>query len=154
MVSDLAKANLTPLFEILPLEEAMPNLLVRKPADGIVYEAVKALAEHAKDPGICAGLWLYADCLEESHAIAQVLETPIGSFWHGILHRREGDFWNSKYWLRRARTVHLTLDAGQDYHPDEFVDAVEKAAGKDPADLVSVQRAEWMALISHCFEIA
>jgi hypothetical protein len=25
------------------------------------------------------------------------------SFWHAIMHRREGDFWNSKYWYARCR---------------------------------------------------
>ncbi len=49
-----------------------------------------------------AGLWLYHDYLDESHAISQEIHTPSGSFWHGILHRREGDFDNAKYWFRRV----------------------------------------------------
>ena len=49
-----------------------------------------------------AGLWLLANGLEQSHQISQSIETPTGSFWHGIMHRREGDFGNSKYWFRRV----------------------------------------------------
>lgn len=49
-----------------------------------------------------AGLWLLAGDLERSHALSQALPTHDGSFWHGIMHRREGDFENAKYWFRRV----------------------------------------------------
>src|SRR5262245_3674168 len=42
-----------------------------------------------------AGLWLAHDFLDESHAISQEIETPDGSYWHAIMHRREPDYWNS-----------------------------------------------------------
>src|SRR2546423_2203141 len=48
------------------------------------------------------GLWLWFDCLDESHTLSQTIRTPEGSFWHGILHRREGDYGNAKYWFRRV----------------------------------------------------
>ena len=51
-----------------------------------------------------AGLWLLFDYLEESHVISQDIETPSGSYWHAIMHRREPDFGNSKYWFRRVGT--------------------------------------------------
>ena len=54
-----------------------------------------ALAVHA-------GLWLWHDYLDESHIISQSLETAEGSFWHAIMHRREPDAWNSKYWWRKV----------------------------------------------------
>src|SRR5688572_27783268 len=43
---------------------------------------------------LLAGLWLWHDYLIESHHISQNLSTPTGSFWHAIMHRREGDFSN------------------------------------------------------------
>ncbi|HWG45483.1 MAG TPA: hypothetical protein VN688_22155 [Gemmataceae bacterium] len=49
-----------------------------------------------------AGLWLYFNFLDESHAISQELHTPTGSYWHAILHRREPDFDNAKYWFRQV----------------------------------------------------
>ncbi|MDX1927296.1 MAG: hypothetical protein SFV81_12315 [Pirellulaceae bacterium] len=49
-----------------------------------------------------AGLWLLAGELDRSHSVSQSLETAEGSYWHGIMHRREGDFWNAKYWFRRV----------------------------------------------------
>ena len=41
---------------------------------------------------VLAGLWLWHDWLDESHTISQALPSPAGSFWHAIMHRREGDF--------------------------------------------------------------
>jgi hypothetical protein len=51
---------------------------------------------------LLAGLWLHHDHLEASHQICQAIDTPSGSLWHAILHRREGDFSNAKYWYARA----------------------------------------------------
>src|SRR3989440_7195617 len=50
-----------------------------------------------------AGLWLWHDWLDESHHISQSLNSASGSFWHAIMHRREGDFSNSKYWYARCQ---------------------------------------------------
>jgi hypothetical protein len=49
-----------------------------------------------------AGLWLYHDFLDQSHNISQEVQTPTGSYWHGIMHRREPDPSNAKYWFRRV----------------------------------------------------
>ena len=52
---------------------------------------------------ILAGLWLLEGDLDASHERSQKWETPTGSYWHAIMHRREGDFGNSKYWYRRIK---------------------------------------------------
>lgn len=49
-----------------------------------------------------SGLWLLAGELDRSHTLSQSIETAAGAYWHGIMHRREEDFWNSKYWFRRV----------------------------------------------------
>lgn len=49
-----------------------------------------------------AGLWLLAGHLDRSHSVSQELHHADGSYWHGIMHRTEGDYWNAKYWMRRA----------------------------------------------------
>ena len=58
-----------------------------------------------------AGLWLLAGELDLSHNVSQSCDSQEGSFWHGIMHRREGDFGNSKYWFRRVgrHPVHQRL---------------------------------------------
>jgi hypothetical protein len=126
-----------------------------------------------------AGLWLYLDHLDESHTISQDLATPEGSYWHGIMHRREPDYWNSKYWFRRVgqhaifaplreRAVTLIEEAGRPrgsevllqqeaWDPYAFVDLCEAvAAGRADCELLcrQVQRAEWDLLFDHCYRTA
>lgn len=49
-----------------------------------------------------AGLLLWADCLDDSHHISQEVGSATGSYWHGLMHRREPDYGNSLYWFRRT----------------------------------------------------
>ena len=51
-----------------------------------------------------SGLLLWNDALNASHNISQGLENQTGSYWHGIMHRREPDYSNSKYWFGRVGT--------------------------------------------------
>lgn len=39
---------------------------------------------------------------DEAHAIAQDIETPMGSWIHALLHLIEGDLGNAAYWFHRA----------------------------------------------------
>ena len=46
---------------------------------------------------------LYAlDENDAAHRIFQDAGSSEGSYWHGMMHRREGDFDNARYWFRRA----------------------------------------------------
>ncbi|MGL4553801.1 MAG: hypothetical protein ACRC33_21770 [Gemmataceae bacterium] len=113
-------------------------------------------------PAACrAGLWLAFDFLDESHAISQDLETPEGSFWHAIMHQREPDAWNSKYWWRKVgahpvldRLVEQAPAAGYRFtDPSSFVDFVERVrdTGSDDEEIARrVQRLEWRLLFEHC----
>ena len=87
-----------------------------------------------------AGLWLLHNFLDESHTISQGIHTPEGSFWHAIMHRREPDPMNSKYWT-----------------PFKFVDYYGLAMAKKSADEETarwVQLLEWQLLFNYCWEKA
>ncbi len=59
------------------------------------------------DSLITAMLWLRIGVIDKPHEIVQEGRTPIASYLHGIVHRMEGDFWNSKYWFKKVRDVRL-----------------------------------------------
>ncbi|MCM8595538.1 hypothetical protein [Accumulibacter sp.] len=40
---------------------------------------------------------------DRAHAIVQELDDPLACWIHAILHKIEGDEWNSRYWYRRTR---------------------------------------------------
>ncbi len=126
-----------------------------------------------------AGVWLVHDFLDESHAISQNVETPTGAFWHGVMHRREGDYSNSKYWFRRVG-AHETLAAldehvaplaaaaatvewarrllvGGRYDPFAMVDACQNAVrtvGAEADFYRRVQQVEWELLFDYSYRRA
>ena len=54
---------------------------------------------------LLAGLWLLRDDLDRSHGFSQQIEGAEGhhgDYWHAIMHRREPDYGNAKYWFRRV----------------------------------------------------
>ena len=104
-----------------------------------------------------SGLWLLAGDLDRSHTISQDINDPEGSFWHGIMHRREGDFGNSKYWFRRVGNhpvFQQIAEQAPTYHdPFAFVDACSSANDDDPdgyAACIHLQWLEWQLLMAHC----
>jgi hypothetical protein len=144
------------------------------------------LAAPLKSPAyadaILAALWLWHDGLDECHHIVQKSPgdaTQTYSFWHAIMHRREGDFSNSKYWYARAAShpVLQTLQAhassavnrapadktllrliSNGWNPNAFVDFVESVhhdkANPLHAVAVELQRIEWQVLFDHCTRLA
>jgi len=112
-----------------------------------------------------AGLWLYFDYLHESHELSQELLTAEGSFWHSIMHRREPDASNSKYWWRKVGThpviselVQKAPALGYNYtNPFDFVDFCERVRGTGTAEEMVAQRVqllEWQLLFDHCLRVA
>ena len=152
-----------------PLRRLSPEALV----------APAALADRDAAAACLAGLWLYFDYLDESHRLSQDLDGPDGSFWHGILHRREPDPDNAKYWFRRvgrhpvfqplcAAAADLAvaagkLDAGADFlskqtawDPNRWIDLCEAARLGQTGEATQrlcrlVQRREWELLFAHCY---
>ncbi len=126
--------------------------------------------------GCHSALWLRHDFLLESHRLCQKIGSIEGSYWHGIMHRREGDFGNAKYWFRRVgeHPVFAALAAAlpeliddntparvrtfagaSDWDPTAFVDLCEAAVSGDTslrAFCEDVQHREWNLLFAHCFD--
>lgn len=66
-------------------------------------ESLKQEATSTPMITLIAALHLRNDSLALSHSYAQQIEhDPTGAYWHGIMHRMEGDYWNSNYWFRQA----------------------------------------------------
>ncbi|HYF47974.1 MAG TPA: hypothetical protein VEJ63_01110 [Planctomycetota bacterium] len=84
-----------------------------------------------------SALWLLFDFFEDSHNISQNIATPSGSYWHGILHRREPDAGNAKYWMARVGEHPI--------FPDMLSDAKEIAAKAGPSGAGVLKQLEAMA---------
>ena len=136
-----------------------------------------------KDPAMAdscrSALWLYHDFLDESHTISQSIETPTGSYWHGIMHRREPDFSNAAYWFRRvgrhpifpqlAQAVCVCVSQAQDavkvrrlatcadWDPFAFIklcEAVYETSGSDHDLCRRISLIEWQLLFDYSYRHA
>jgi hypothetical protein len=163
-----------------PLDAGQPDASARTRLAALTNDFYRPHAPRDRDMGAAcrAGLWLRFNYLDESHKISQDIDTPEGSFWHGILHRREGDFDNAKYWFRRvgkhavfealresaaassggttdARAAFLANQKAWD--PFAFIDLCAAAVGGQAAFVPlcqEVQRREWELLFEYCWRHA
>ena len=119
---------------------------------------------------------LWHDHHDAAHEIVQHLETAEASYVHAILHRREPDYSNAKYWFRRVRqhpcyeplakaaekilqssgadTLASRLLPGGRWDVFAFVDACEEAQArqgdtKTVGVLRQVQGTEFALLLEH-----
>lgn len=98
---------LTPLLHRDPLPELSPQRvwseeLEKAIAQGSMSVWFSCRADREQELVFKAGLHLLNDSLDASHTCSQQVENATGSYWHGIMHRMEGDYWNAKYWFRMA----------------------------------------------------
>ena len=59
---------------------------------------------------IRGGVLYVLDEIDDAHRIFQEESSDEGSYWHGMMHRREGDFDNARYWFRRAGRLAVFSD--------------------------------------------
>jgi hypothetical protein len=162
-----AQDTYTRLVGFAPVNAVEPMLRSVKPT-----QVLSGLARDV-DLATCAlaGTWLWFDLEPQAHAIVQSHADGTGAVWHAILHRREGDFSNAKYWVRQvgrhpaysaiaARVGGMLCDlpadksllklAASSWDAAAFVDLIADAErSNDPTRrrlAVEIQRCEWMTL--------
>jgi len=128
-----------------------------------------------------AGFYQWHDFLSESHELSQSIEgqgeNQLGDYWHAIMHRREPDYGNAKYWFRRignqpiwrelrqyadgilaectvpqAARWRERLTAALKWDPFAFVDLCEECAADEMTELAlaarRIQHAEMSMLVA------
>jgi hypothetical protein len=129
-------------------------------------------------PSIRSAALLWHDYLDESHTISQNLPGADGSFLHGIMHRREPDYSNAKYWFHRVgkhrsfsaiskQVTRLLETNGEaelsaklaprgEWDPVAFVDACQQSSDEHLSitrvqTLQAIQEIEFDGLLAHLF---
>ncbi len=176
-------AELLKTPRIMPLDPGEENGSAKAGLEALDLDeafAPNSISDRTMAEGCCSGLWLYHDFLVTSHTLSQQITTPTGSYWHGIMHRREPDYPNGKYWFGRVgdhdiypelRDEAATIASGTDNLPDEaaylmsqsswdpfaFIDLCEGAnvGGVPAGDLCrGIQQREWELLFDYCYRKA
>ena len=89
---DLGPGPRSDVQSLRPLQAAIDEALRKNSLPTTQGEVARAL------------VLLWHDHHEPAHTIVQDLSTADASYVHAILHRREPDFGNAKYWFRRVGT--------------------------------------------------
>ena len=172
---------------LMPLapREPLPGhglALLRQSAASDLFSPMSPASSEAAEC-VRSALYLYFSDLDASHRISQGIPSSIGSFLHGVMHRQEPDFSNSKYWFRRVgghdvfpqlragvlealsdapdaagARLHGEIDGRGKWDPFWFVDQCQAAcqgvAGDLEPRLMEIQRLEWQLLFDYCYRRA
>jgi hypothetical protein len=175
-----------PVLAKLLQPQRLPALAV-EPPDPAWHGPLQALEQEAafapfriRDASMAAacraGLWLLFDFFDQAHQQSQDLDTPEGSYWHALVHRREPDFDNARYWFRRvgrhpifaalhdeaarlaAAEPHPAagfLSTHKAWDPFAFVALGQSTAALGPDAVLlcrRVQLCEWQLLFDYCHQ--
>jgi hypothetical protein len=156
-----------------PLDGGRSNDMAKAALDAITVEMAfegQTVVDPIMAEACLSAAWLYHNYLDESHTISQGIDTPTGSYWHGIMHRREPDFSNSKYWFNKVGShpvfpelgteadglvgdAEYPATTGGSWASDAFVDACEAALsdGTNEALCKEIQLREFELLFDYSY---
>jgi hypothetical protein len=154
------------LASLIPTDVADSELVRRvREVDLAAIAGHHEIADWKSFSLVRGGLFYLLDALAEAHTIFQEAKGDLGSYWHGMVHRREGDFDNARYWFRRAGELpifteihraaanHSELMARQsNWDPYLFVGQCEQARFGDDGslwELMALQRVEFDSLFDY-----
>lgn len=148
------------LLRLRPTEGGHPDVLrmVREATEEQLTGG-KVLADSSYPRLVRAGLMYAYDAIDECHRIVQEIASDEASYWHGMVHRREGDFENARYWFRRtgrlaafaemhaqAASVSALMGRQSDWDPYVLVGECEQVrfgGDQNQKELVALQKIEF-----------
>ena len=151
---------ITDIIQKLETRQPLPPLAPEKEWDGAIVKQIQSASldelfdgQTVKDTefgnAVKSGLLLWNDALDESHTISQQLNSKTGSYWHGIMHRREPDYSNSKYWFGRVGNHSVfpalrkrALDILADSNLPDYLEAIQEKENWDAYQFVDWCQAE------------
>lgn len=161
--------NFSEFHDQLSQRDPLPPLFPKTVFDAQLSEQIEAADLSAFER---CGLLMLNDDLDAAHAVVQDLPDGTAAFWHAIMHRREGDASNAKYWWRRtgqhaafesvyknarkylqgendasAQQFLAQIEVQQNWLPVAFVDACQNG---DAQWLRRVQMIEMESLLQWC----
>ena len=100
-------AAILEIFETEGLAGLGPECRASALPESDVRSRINAAMDVSGTPGsardlILSAALLWHDHLDASHCVSQDIASSSGSFLHGIMHRREPDYSNAKYWFHRT----------------------------------------------------
>jgi hypothetical protein len=121
-------------------------------------------------PIVRGGLLYALDDLAGCHEFFQDTASSLVSYWHGMMHRREADFENARYWFRRSGTlpffdklhheaalVSADIAKQLSWDPYLFTHKCEQqrfGADADESELVRLQQAEFEVVFDYSWRQA
>jgi hypothetical protein len=160
-----ADGLLEKLVPTTPLD--YPLLQELRAADDAAVSGQQSIGQPQMFALVRGGLLYALDAIGEAHKIFQDSPGDLGSYWHGMMHRREGDFDNARYWFRRSGVLpifgalhrqaceHSAVMARQsNWDPYLFTGECEQARfGETESlkELAALQRVEFETLFDYCW---
>lgn len=143
---------------------------LRETSDGTLL----AITEPGGDPGfvplVRAGLFYHLNALEDAHRLVQEATGDAAAYWHAMIHRRERDFENARYWLRRAgeqppfaemqaRAPDVSANMARQMGWDPFLlvhlaEQLRFGAEELQAEVVGLGRVEFEVFFDYCYRQA